>query len=338
MADTTFDFSPVETHDDVEDTLKQASLADKLGYERVWLPENWGRNSIALLTAIAERTNRIGVGTSIVNTFSRTPALLGQTAITMQELTPRKFRLGIGPSSPLLIERWHGVDYDRPLRRMREYVEIIKAVGTGEVVDYEGEYFDLSTFRYRNDPPMEPPAVDVTAMGPKSTELAGRFADGWHCLMHTPEGVAERAIDLERGAELGSRDPNQIRTMLLLNCCALEDGDRARSLVRDRITFYLGGMGTYYRDALARQGYKELANSIHEAWQNNDRDRASALVEENILDSLAAGGTPEQVRPTVEKFAAVDEIDTINITVPREATPNEVEKTIQALAPLIDGN
>ena len=324
---------PVAAQPDLADLVDVAARAEALGYRRAWMPETWGRDAVSTLATIAARTETIGLGTSIAPVYSRSPALLGQTAATLQEASAGRFRLGVGPSGPAVIEGWHGVPFDRPLRRTRETVEIVRGVLAGDVVDYDGTIFDLDGFRLRCDPPDPPPGIDVSGMGPTAVELAGRFADGWHALMLTPAGLRERLADLRRGAERGGRDPSSPRTTLVLNACALSDGDRARELVRRHVAFYVGAMGTFYRDALARQGHAATANTVHDRWQDGDRAAATAAIDDALLDRLVAAGTPETARERLETFAAIDGIDAVAISTPREATPDEVMATYTALAP-----
>jgi coenzyme F420-dependent oxidoreductase len=232
---------------------------------------------VTVLASVAHGTEEIGIGTSILPIYSRWPALLGQTAATLQEVADGGFRLGLGPSGPVGVENWHGVDYGNPLRRLRETVEIVGRVLSGEDVSYDGEYFDLEGFRLRCDPPEHAPAIDTAGMGPKAVELAGRFADGWHGMMLTRDGLRDRLGDLECGADLGGREPGHVT--MSLTCCALEDRERARHLVRQHTAFYVGGMGTVYRDALSRQGHGTVAREIHDAWQAGERERAIAALD-----------------------------------------------------------
>jgi len=342
---------PVADHP-IDDVADLARRAERLGYDRVWQPETWGRDAVTALSAIAERTDRIGVGASVLNVFSRSPALLGQTAASLQELSGGRFRLGIGPSGPILVEGWHGTEFDRPLRRTREAVEIVRAVLAGDAVEYDGGsasgasgassgeetesdggVFRLSGFRLRSDPPDAPPPVDVAAMGPTGVELAGRFADGWHAIVQTPEGIRERLADLERGADLGGRDVEDVRVTLSVTCCVAENPEHARDLVREHLAFYVGGMGTYYRDALARQGHGERANGIAAAWGSGDRDRAADLVTEDLLDDLAVAGDRERARESLDRFAAIDGVDAVAVGFPRGASRQRMQDTLHALAP-----
>lgn len=324
---------PVAAQSGVESLVSYTQQAENAGYDHVWLPETWGRDAVTTLAVLAERTSSVGLGASILPIYSRSPTLLGQTAATLQEVSEGRFRLGIGPSGPAVIEGWHGTKFDRPLRRTREFVEILRQVLSGERVEYDGEIFQLSGFRLRSDPPTNPPKIDIAGLGPKSVELAGRFGDGWHAVVFTPNGIRERLADLRRGADLGDRDPSEIRTTLSLTCCALDDRERARELARQHTAFYIGGMGTYYRDSLARQGYEEEANTIASAWANGDREAALDEISDDLLDHLCAAGTPEEARESIERFEAVEGLDALAVSFPRGARSEEIERTIEALSP-----
>ena len=324
---------PVAAQPSVDSLVSLFQLGEDLGYSHAWLPETWGRDAITVLTVAARETDEIGLGPSICNVYSRSPALLGQTATTLQEVADGRLRVGIGPSGPAVIEGWHGVDFDRPLRRTREYIEIMRLVMSGETVNYDGKIFSLAGLRLRCDPPEEPVPIDAAGMGPKSVELAGRFADGWHATVFTPDGLEERLEDFERGMELGDRDPDELTTTLSLTACALEDGERARELGRQHLAFYVGAMGTYYRESLSRQGYEEEAHAIAAAWASGDQDEALSLIPDQLLDELGATGTPERARKRLETFEDIDGLDDVAIGFPRGATPEEIEETIEALAP-----
>jgi coenzyme F420-dependent oxidoreductase len=323
---------PVAAQPSVDSLVEYARRAEGGEFDCVWLPETWGRDAVTVMATIAERTDEVEFGTSIVNTYSRSPALLGQTAATLQEAGDGRFRLGIGPSGPVVIENWHGAEYGNPLKRTRETVEIVRQVLSGETVDYDGDEFSLAGFRLRCEAPDPATPVEVTGMGPKAVELAGRFADGWHAIMLTPNGMRDRLEDLERGADLGDRDPADVAVTVGVTCCALEDEDRARELARQHTAFYVGGMGTFYRDALERQGYDE-AETIHDAWQEGDRERALEAVSDELLDDLCAVGDSETARERLERFEDVDGIDAVAVSFPRGAEQEEIETTMDALAP-----
>jgi len=324
---------PVASLDSVGEFVDLAVRAEELGYERAWIPETWGRNAVPILTRIAEETEDIGIGTSIANVYSRSPALLGQTAVTLQEVSEGRMRLGIGPSGPIVIEGWHGEDFGNPLRRTRESIDVIRQVMSGEEVDYEGEYFNLSGFRLRCEAPEDPPKVDATGMGPKAVELCGRFADGWHATVFMPDGLRERMDDFRRGADLGDRDVEDLTVTLSTGACALDDGERARRLARQHLVFYVGAMGTYYRDSLARQGHEDEANEIAAKYASGDREGAMDALSDDLLDRMGAAGTPERAREELAKFEEIDGLDSIAVGFPRGAEFEEITETLAALAP-----
>jgi alkanesulfonate monooxygenase SsuD/methylene tetrahydromethanopterin reductase-like flavin-dependent oxidoreductase (luciferase family) len=202
----------------------------------------------------------VSLGTSILNVYSRSPALLGQTAATLGEVSAGQFRLGVGPSGPVLIE-------------------------------------------------------------------------GWHALMLTREGLRDRLEDLRRGAELGGRDPGDLRVTLTVPCLALADGERARQSARNHLAFYVGAMGTFYRDSLSRQGYEETASEVAIEWANGNHGAAMDAISDELLDALGAVGTPEECRQRIDEWTNVDGVDAVSVSFPRDATPAEIRATIRALAP-----
>lgn len=326
-------FLPVSAQPSIEDQVEYGVRAEDLGYDRVWVAETWGRDAVTVLATIGARTSDIGVGTSISSVFSRSPALLGQTAATMQEVTGGRFRLGVGQSAPPFNEMWHGVAHDRPFRRMREAIEVIRAVLSGDVLEYDGELFDLSGFRLRFDPPSPPPPVDAAAMGPKAMELAGRFADGVHTTMVSPSGFAESLEHFERGLKLGDRSRETVRVMVGCPACALEDGEAARDRVRHHLAFYVGSMARAYHDHLARQGYEEAADDIVALWMGGDQEAAEAVITDAMLDELAIAGTPETARRRLRAWESVEGVDAVVPVLPVHTSVEENQATMEALAP-----
>jgi coenzyme F420-dependent oxidoreductase len=326
-------FLPVAAQPSVDSLVDGARLGEDLGYDTAWLPETWGRDAVTTLTCIARETEDIDIGTSIMPVYSRSPALIGQTAATLQEVSEGRFRLGLGPSGPIVIENWHGVEFGNPLRRTRETVEIVKGVLSGEEVAYGGEYFELEGFRLRCEPPDPAPPVDTAGMGPKAVELAGRFADGWHALLFTRDGLEDRVEDFDRGSEMGGRDRSQQRVTLSLTCCVDDDPAVAKRLVKQHTAFYLGGMGTFYRDNLARQGHKAVANKIYDSWQDGNREAAMEALDDDLLAEIAVWGTPEKAREHFDRFSDVDGIDAVSVSFPRAADIEQIRTTVRALAP-----
>ena len=320
--------SPVEVAD-------HALLAEELGYSRISMGETTGWNIVPALTLIADRTDRIGLSDDVISPYGRSPALLAQTALTLHDVSDGRFRLGLGPSSPAITERWHGVDFDRPLRRLRETLDVIRAVYESGSPAYEGEVFDIAGLNYEREVPDDPPPVDLATLGPKATELAGRFADGWVPQLFGREGLEERLADLERGAELAGRDVSALRVAPVVRCFASEDRERARETMRAHVAFMAGAYGPYYGDSIAGQGYDGIVAELREAWSERDTDAMAAAVTDEMLDDLAAAGTPEEVREWVEGYADVEGVDAVRVGFAGRTSRADKEETMEALAGLV---
>lgn len=324
---------PMGSFDDLKGAVDLAQFVEEQGYGYVTMGETTGRSVPLVLGLLAERTETIGLTEDVLSPYSRTPSTLGQTAVTLQELSGGRFRLRIGASSPALAEQWHGVEFDRPLRRVREAIEIVRQVQSGERLDYDGEFFSPSGLALECPPPETPAPVDVAALGPKSTEMVGRFADGWVPQLLPYDGLIDRLQDLERGAALGDRTVDDVRVAHMIRCCALEDGDRAREYARSQIAFMVAVYGPFYREAIATAGWSDVTETVRSRWLDGDREGATEAVTDDLLDELVAAGTPEEARAQLERFEAIDGVDAIQVGFFGAMDDDEVRRTVEAVAP-----
>lgn len=322
-----------QTHDSLESLLEQVERAETLGYEHVARGESTNWDAVTTLALMAERTTTIGLANDVFSPYSRSPALIGQTAATLSLASNGRYRLGLGASSPALAERWHGAAFDRPLRRLRETIDIIRLVMAGDRVTYDGSIYDLDGLSIDFEPPDHPPPIDVAALGPKASELAGRFADGWIPQYFTPDGLADRMADFERGLTLADRRRDDVRVAVTVRCCALDDRARAREIARRAVAFIIGAYGPYYRQSIADQGYADVARAVRDAWTNGDRDAMPGLVPDELLDNLVAAGTPTEVRDRLARFEEIEGVDLVRVgffgVQPLDAQYN----TMEVLAP-----
>lgn len=324
---------PLDSLDDVEAAVDLARYAEDRGYGYVSTGETTGRNVPVVLGVLADRTEEIGITEDVLSPYGRTPATLGQTAATLQELSDGRFRLRLGASSPALAENWHGLDFDRPLRRVREAIEIVRQVQSGETVEYDGEFFSPSGMALSGPVPPEPAPVDVAALGPKSVEMAGRFADGWVPQLLPLDALEDRMDDLRRGADLGGRSIDDVRVAVHVRSCAIEDGEAARAYARGQVAFMIAIYGPFYRRAIAEAGWEDVTKTVRDRWQKGDREGAVAAVPDALLDELVAAGTPVAARRQVERFEAVDGVDAVQVSFFGEMSGAERRQTLDALAP-----
>src|SRR2546425_9026514 len=171
-----------------DDALAMTKRAEALGFDSVWVPEAWGTDAISLLGALAARTERIRLGTGIVNVFSRTPSLLGQTAATLDLISNGRFILGLGTSGHQVVSGWHGMRFDRPLQRMRETVEIVRRVLRQERLRFDGEIFTLDQGLKLLARPVRPTVpIFLATLTPAGLRLTGEGADGWIPTLFSPD-------------------------------------------------------------------------------------------------------------------------------------------------------
>lgn len=329
------DLGITPTYDSIGTMVEQVQLAEKLGFNYASLGESNGWSAVPILTMLAERTSEIGIGNDVFSPYSRSPALLAQTALTLQEASGGRYRLGLGTSSPPLVERWHGREFDRPLRRVRETIEIVREIYTGHRVHFEGEIFDIGGQRYERTVPEEVPPIDISALGPKTVELTGRFADGWIPQMFTIDGFEDRLDDLRNGAELGGRTVSDVRVTPIVRCFAHEDRDYARQTARQMLSFLVGTYGPYYANSIAEQGYEDVVDDVRSAWASGNTEAGAEAVPPSLVDKLFAAGTPEEVRDFVERYAAIDGVSAVRVGFVIGTSAAEQKETLEAVSPLI---
>ncbi|SEH14732.1 coenzyme F420-dependent oxidoreductase, NP1902A family [Natronorubrum sediminis] len=314
---------------------ERAVQAEELGFDRITVGETTGWNIVPVLTLAADRTEELGITNDVISPYGRSPAMLAQTALALHEASDGRFRLGLGPSSPAITERWHGLEFDRPLRRTRETIEVIRAVYENGSPAYEGEIFDIAGLNYEREIPENPPEIDLGTLGPKATEMAGRFGDGWAPQLFTEDGLETRLEDLARGAELGDKTLEDLRVAPIIRGVASEDREVAREKARGTIAFMLGAYGPYYGNSVAKQGYSDIVEEIRAAWQDRDTDAMAAALPDELLDELAPAGTPDEVREWVESYAEIEGVDAVRIGFVNELSDEEKETTMEAVADLV---
>jgi coenzyme F420-dependent oxidoreductase len=312
-----------------------AQRAEELGYETFWLGESWGRECFTILSYIAAKTQRIGIATGIVNVFSRSPATIAQTAATLDELSDGRLILGLGTSGPLVIEQWHGMPYKQPLRRTREYVEIIRLILSGERVNYEGQIHHLQRFRLPFKPVRASIPIYIAAFGPRNLELTGEIADGWLPIYLHPERYDGMKAHLQAGAAKAGRSLSEIQIdpwILTAVVDSEEERQEALAQVRGQLAFYGAGMGTYYTELFRRYGFEEEIEHILAAWKSGDREAAARRVSDRMVESLAVVGNANYCRERYD-FYRDRGVTVPVVSLPPGLSQAQVERTLKAMAP-----
>ncbi|MFC4436523.1 MULTISPECIES: LLM class flavin-dependent oxidoreductase [Natrialbaceae] len=311
-----------------DDQADVAVRAEELGYDAVWLGELWGESGVVRATEIAARTDEIGIGTAILNVYSRSPAVLASTAASLRRVSDGRFTLGLGTSTPKAIEDLHGMAFDRPVRRAHETIELVRAFTAGDgPVAYDGELLEVADF-----PSLDAPTPIYNAgLGRANRRVVGRLCDGW--IPHNiPFSRLEEAFEVvAEAARERDRDPDEITVAPYVPSAVSEDPEEARDVLRRHLAYYVGS-GEGYRRAVGTR-FPDEASRIAEAWRDGDRGAAASAVTDEMVDDLGVAGTPDEAREQLERLVRVAGIDHPIVVVPDPAADEVAERTIEALAP-----
>jgi F420-dependent oxidoreductase-like protein len=296
--------------------------AEKLGLDICWVAEAWGSDAPSLLGYLAARTDTMLLGSGIIQLGTRSPVTIAQTAMTLAHLSGGRFLLGLGASGPQVLEGLHGIPFAHPLARMRETVEIVRQVFTGEKVSFQGSQYVIPLPGGEGRPmrvSLPPVSVPVylATLSPKMLELTGEIADGWLGTSFVPEGASAYFSHLDAGlARAGrSRASLDICQGAEVNIVASEaEVSRVAGSRKKELAFSLGGMGSgrtnFYNQAYSRQGWADVAAQVSERWQAGDRDGAAGLVTDEMVLATTLIGTEQMVRDRLRAWrdAGVDTV------------------------------
>jgi F420-dependent oxidoreductase-like protein len=299
--------------------LSLVQEADRLGFHSVWSAEAYGSDAVTPLTWVAARTERIRVGTAIMQIAGRTPVLTATTALTLDQLSGGRFLLGLGVSGPQVVEGWHGVPFGKPLARTREYVEIVRSVWRRErPVEFKGEYYQIpyrgadatglgkplkSILHGRPDIP-----IYLAAIGPKNVALAAEIADGLLPIFFSAQRmkIFHESLDAGFRAAGGGKSLAGFDVAPTVAIVPGDDVDRCRAEIKPRLALYVGGMGArgknFYNDLVSRYGYEGEARRIQDLYLAGKKEEAAAAVPDALVDEIALCGPKERIRERLEAW------------------------------------
>jgi F420-dependent oxidoreductase-like protein len=320
-------------------SLAFVEAADRFGYDTVWIAEAYGWDAFTVLTEIACRTERIKLATGIVNVFSRSPALIAQTAASLDNISGGRFVLGLGTSGHQVVEGWHGVRFERGVRRLRETMEVVRTVLRRERLVYEGEVFRLPMgLKLITHPVRDRIPIYLATLTPAGIALAGEMADGWLPVFFSPTHfeTSFRPL-LEKGAARSGRQLSDLSVCVNQPVVVTDDLEAGREAVRAHIALYVGGMGSreknYYNQLFRSYGFEEEAARIQDLYLARRREEALAAVTSEMIDLVTIIGPVAECRRRLEELEAlgVGEV-AIALQVP-DNDPTKVMEALEALAP-----
>ncbi len=290
-----------------EDFFARLRIADDLGVDSVWMAEAGGRDAFTALAELALTTRRVRLGTGIVNVFSRTPAVLAMTFATLDELSGGRMIAGLGSSAGNVIEHFHGVAFEKPLRRLREYVEIINVLIAGQPLGYRGRIFTLDRgFRLQFAPVRPHIPVYIAAMTPPSIVQTGEIADGLMPVHWPKSHYAELRAQLAEGALRAGRPAAAIEVAPSVGMVITSgpDDEEALRRAREPVAYYIGRMGKFYAEMLQRHGYEAEVTAVRAAWERRDAAAATAAVSDRLLREVSVAGPLDACAEQLDELRA----------------------------------
>jgi F420-dependent oxidoreductase-like protein len=293
------------------DLFPLVAEAERLGFDSVWVAEAWGTDAVSVLGWLAAKTERIKLGSAIMQIPGRTPANTAMTAATLDLLSGGRFLLGLGTSGPQVVEGWHGQPWGKPLGKTREYVEIVRAALRREVVEQQGEHYRIpwdgpgatglgKPLKLMLRPLRAEIPIYLAALGPKNVALAAEIADGWLPIFVTPERFEDAFGASLAGAPPGFEIAATVSVLVGDDVAALHDA------LRPHVALYVGGMGAkgrnFYNALVRRYGWEEEAERIQELYLGGKQREAIAAVPDELVDAVSLVGPKERIAERLEAW------------------------------------
>ncbi|QDP97343.1 LLM class F420-dependent oxidoreductase [Microlunatus elymi] len=300
--------------DDPQDQLRLTRRAEELGFDSVWTAEAYGSDTPTVLAWLGGQTTKINLGAAVMQIPARTPAMTAMTAASLDRLTDGRFRLGLGVSGPQVSEGWHGVRFDAPLGRTREYLEILELALDRKTVSFQGKHFRLPL----PDGPGKPlklmikPASEripryLAAVGPKNLELCGRYTDGWLGIFYALGFAAEQLRHIENGRARIGKTLDDFDVMATVPLVVGDDVTACAHPIRPYAALYIGGMGSreqnFYNRLAIRMGYEAEAAEIQDLYLGGRQRDAMAAVPEQFIDDTSLIGDLGRLTERLQAFA-----------------------------------
>lgn len=315
----------------LRDDLELVQRAEVLGYESAWAAEGQGKTAFGKLERWATVTEEIGLGTGIVNVFSRTPAALAQAAATLDAHSEGRTILGLGVAHPGVVKDFHGVPFDRPLPRMAEYVELVRRYFAGAAEAYDGEFFTpaRTSFWDAFEPKREEIPIYNGALGPGNVRLTGELCDGWLPNLYPLNRFAEAKQWLATGAERSGRSVEDIDVAMYVLAAVDDNPAVARRAVAEHVAYYLRDVPGYYGKAAEQVG---LADEVEAVRAASSLEEGAAEISDDFLNAVSVWGTPEDARGELDALRAAG-VDLPIVRAPTNADRDLAAAVLNAFAP-----
>lgn len=278
----------------INQILDCATHLSKYDPDSIWIPETWGMENFSMLSMVSQKATSPKIGSSIINIYSRSPALIAMGAVTVDIISNSRLILGLGTSSTQIVEDFHGYQFENPISRMREYVKIIRLVLSRKQVNYNGNFFKLKNFSLLIKPPRDSIPIYLAAVNQKMVQLSWEIADG---VIFYLRSISELKKTIQK-----MQEKKEIDVACQIITCVSHDSQKAIDRAKQTLAYYIS-VGKIYREFLAKNGFQKETEEIFQEFKRSGFKVIHELVPDSMLDSLTICGTPEECLKKFKKFA-----------------------------------
>ena len=293
------------------ETIAMAQEAERLGYDSAWAAEAWGTDCVTVLSWLGATTEKIKLGSAIMQIPGRTPSNTAMTAATLDLLSGGRFLLGLGTSGPQVVEGWHGEAWGKPLEKTREYVEIVRMALRRETVEHHGAHYDIplangtglgKPLKLMARPLRADIPIYLAVMGPKAVAQAFEIADGWLPIFWSPErargAFGDVVVSAREGFDIAATAP----------VILIDDVDAGREFLKPYYALYIGGMGArgknFYTDYASQLGYPDAARKVQDLYLDGKKEEAAAMIPDQLVDDVSLRGPADRIKGRLQAWIA----------------------------------
>jgi F420-dependent oxidoreductase-like protein len=292
--------------------------AERLGVDSIWTAEAYGSDCLTPLAWWGASTERLKLGTAIVQMSARQPAATAMAAMTLDHLSGGRFILGLGVSGPQVVEGWYGMPFAKPLARTREYIGILRDIWARQgPVTADGEHYKLplpggtglaKPLKSSIRPLREEIPIYLGAEGPKNVALCAELCDGWLAMLFSPTHQDANKAALQEGFSRpgARRSPEDFEVCATVPFVISDDVEGSIDALRPFYALYFGGMGAkgnnFHANVAIRMGYEREIEQIQELYLGGKKDEAGATIPRKLIEELSLVGPPEKIREDLEKW------------------------------------
>lgn len=277
----------------IDQVLECSKVLARTSVDTIWIPETWGMENFAMLSTVSQIASKPKIGSSIINIYSRSPSAIAMGAATIDTLSNGRLILGLGTSSMPIVEDFHGLKFENPVLRMREYVEIIRLILSGRQINYSGNFFNLRNFTLLIKPQREKIPIYLTAINQKMLDLTWEISDGVIFYLR-PLNEMKKTIQK-------MQTKRKIDVTCQIISCVSNDAEIAITRAKQTLAFYIS-VGRIYREFLSKNGFETETKNIFDEFKTSGFKSNHELVSDNMLKSLTIAGTPDQCIEQLQKF------------------------------------